>query len=80
MSGGRRARFGVGQVVCHLLFGLRRTRGSTAKELAILVGIPLLLWWPWAFRSWLFTGNPVYPLLHGLLGGDYLSGGLICTQ
>ena len=65
-------------VVCHLVFGLRRPghRGSLIPELAILVGIPLLLWWPWAFRSWLYTGNAVYPLLYEWFGGHYFSGDL----
>ncbi|MHC4851724.1 MAG: hypothetical protein ACYTKC_01415 [Planctomycetota bacterium] len=68
-------------VACHLVFGLRQTKGgardASGKELVILLLIPLLLWLPWALRSWLLTGNPVYPLLHGLFGGDYLSGELL---
>jgi len=58
--------------VCHLLLGNRRGR-----ELVLLLGIPLLLWLPWASRSWLATGDPVYPLLYDILGGPYLTGEVV---
>ncbi len=39
-------------------------------ELAIFFVLPcILLAAPWWIKSWLYTGNPVYPLMHGIFGG-----------
>ena len=44
--------------------GLRRVVGPVA----LLVAVALLIALPWYLRSWLATGNPVFPELYGLFG------------
>lgn len=51
---------------------LRRLRGwaTASRHLALYFAAPVaLLWGPWLVKSAWFTGNPVYPLLHGIFGG-----------
>ncbi|MHC4713867.1 MAG: ArnT family glycosyltransferase, partial [Planctomycetota bacterium] len=38
-------------------------------SLGILAGISLAVASPWLIKNLIFTGNPVYPLLYGMLGG-----------
>ncbi len=41
---------------------------------ALMVGlIALLVGSPWYIKSWLYTGNPVYPFLYSIFGGKYWS-------
>jgi hypothetical protein len=63
----------VGAVCIALLLGLtstpgvQRTRWATA---ALVLGAPVLLFAvPWYVKSYLYTGNPVYPLLYDWFGG-----------
>ena len=44
--------------------GLRRVVGPVA----LLVAVALLIALPWYLRSWLATGNPVFPELYGVFG------------
>lgn len=39
------------------------------RSLACFAAPVAVLWWPWLIKSMKFTGNPLYPLLHGLFGG-----------
>jgi hypothetical protein len=41
---------------------------SSLAELGLLFLLPLVLFAPWCVRNFLFTGNPVYPLLNGFFG------------
>jgi len=57
-----------------LLFGTlalapRRTPGSVIRNLAIFGVMSLLPLAPWLVRNFLETGNPVFPLMRGTLGG-----------
>lgn len=61
-----------------LLPGLVRTAraGRAAAALGDLArfAVPVAaLGAPWWARTWLMTGNPLYPFLHGLLGGPWWS-------
>jgi hypothetical protein len=42
---------------------------SLLKHLIILGGLCLLVVGPWYARSYVFTGNPVWPFLYGVFGG-----------
>jgi hypothetical protein len=47
----------------------RRGEGVLVRALAVLLlpsGVVLLAWF---VKSWIFTGNPVYPFLYGVFGG-----------
>jgi hypothetical protein len=49
---------------------IRAGRARDAAALALRFTLPvLLLWLPWAARSTLATGNPVYPFLYDVFGG-----------
>jgi len=57
-----------------LLFGTlalapRRTPGSVIRNLALFGCMALLPLAPWLVRNFLETGNPVFPLMRGTLGG-----------
>ncbi|MBM3790520.1 MAG: glycosyltransferase family 39 protein [Acidobacteria bacterium] len=43
---------------------------STLLRYALIVG---LLFFPWAFRAWLYTGNPVFPLANGIFRSPYFT-------
>jgi len=47
------------------------------KNLGLFFIISALFFLPWAIKSYLFTGNPVYPMLSGIFGGvdkDFIKG------
>ncbi len=48
--------------------GIRSRHGfrSTMTNLSLLMIIPLILNLPWFIRSFIYTGNPVYPMLYPL--------------
>ena len=54
-----------------LAHGWRSRRVWNAmREFIVLVAVPcLLLAAPWYFKSFWYTGNPVYPVLYGVFGG-----------
>jgi len=56
-----------------LVWGTVRGRGG-ARELRLALGfaaIALAVAAPWYIKSYLWTGNPVYPFLYGLFDGRY---------
>ena len=44
---------------------------TAASHLAIFALIAALVAAPWYLKSWFFTGNPVYPFLYNLFGGQF---------
>ena len=58
-----------------LVPGLRRLArqrgwGESVRQALLGFGAPIaVLWAPWLAKSAWYTGNPVYPLLHDVLGG-----------
>lgn len=60
-----------------LVFRLITIKDKELKyKLACLFLFPLiafLVFSPWLIKNYLYTGNPVYPLLYSLFGGKYLS-------
>jgi hypothetical protein len=58
-----------GFVVASLATGRTRRAGPVV---AYALGV-LLLASPWLVRSWIDTGNPVYPLAHSVFGGSHWS-------
>ena len=55
------------------LIGLRRAGGSVAGAAVVvaLMGAAACVALPWYVKNWVVTGNPVYPLFSGTLGGRY---------
>ncbi len=47
------------------------SRFAGISNLAIFSLVALLIALPWYVKNWVFTGNPVYPFLSDLLGGQY---------
>ncbi|HUP25476.1 MAG TPA: hypothetical protein VNB06_21370 [Thermoanaerobaculia bacterium] len=67
---------GAVPLVAMVLYDQGRERRASAPVLpgalasVLLLGIPAaVLALPWVAKSWLLTGNPVYPFLHDLFGG-----------
>lgn len=62
---------GVALAFALLVVGYRalRDRRVHARGLAALVGLATLVCGPWYVRSWVYTGNPVYPYAYRLFGG-----------
>ena len=58
-------------LILFLVVDLRRGRrvGEVVKGLACIAVPAGLLLAPWAVKSWVLTGNPVYPFLYPLWGG-----------
>lgn len=60
-----------------LLVGLlaRRQRGTggpvrgSLGHLVVYAGLALVVACPWYLKSWILTGNPVYPFAYGVFGG-----------
>jgi hypothetical protein len=55
----------------HRLAIERQGAAAGARAAAILVGIAALVASPWYIKSYLWTGNPVYPFFYELFGGRY---------
>jgi 4-amino-4-deoxy-L-arabinose transferase-like glycosyltransferase len=54
------------------LSSLRRGLGRAALfDFIIFCTVTLLVAAPWYLKNWFFTGNPVYPFLYGLFGGQF---------
>jgi len=59
-------------IFAYLIFIIVKKRFSFSKwitDVAILALIAFLLGLPWYIKSYVFTGNPVYPFLPGIFGG-----------
>jgi len=56
-----------------LFYGLRRRQSwmMIGFQVALLVGPAFLLALPWYLKSYAYTGNPVWPFLNTLFGGQY---------
>ncbi len=53
-------------------FFIRRKQVDIAiKHAGLWGGIGLLVGSPWYFKTWLYTGSPVYPYFYGIFGGRY---------
>lgn len=60
----------LGAMLLPRLATLARLRPRRAFRSVLAFSLPILiLWTPWLVRSWIETGNPVYPLLWGVFGG-----------
>jgi len=55
----------------HLTMTRREGAVAGLRAAAILVGIAALVASPWYIKSYLWTGNPVYPFFYELFGGRY---------
>ena len=51
----------------------RRWAKETSPHAALWGAVSLLMGLPWYIKSWLYTGNPVYPFFYNLFGGRYWS-------
>ena len=60
----------VGIVGWHLATTGRWAR-ETLPHAALWAGVSLLVAAPWFLKTWLYTGNPVYPFFFNLFGGRY---------
>jgi 4-amino-4-deoxy-L-arabinose transferase-like glycosyltransferase len=49
----------------------RRWAKEALPHAALWSGLSLAIAAPWYVKSWLYTGNPVYPFFFGLFGGRY---------
>ncbi|MDI6736169.1 MAG: glycosyltransferase family 39 protein [bacterium] len=61
---------GVGIILKYCFSDKARFRQIT-KKLFIFFGIAFLFVVPWLIKSYLYTGNPLYPRFYSLLGGSY---------
>jgi hypothetical protein len=59
----------LGVLLCLEWRRKRPATGSLFKALAILVAPSLVVLLAWFTKSWLLTGNPVYPFLYAAFGG-----------
>jgi len=50
---------------------LHRAWSTAARDAAWFGLIAFVVVVPWYLRSYIFTGNPVWPFFHGILGGKY---------
>lgn len=63
-------------VLCVWIFGasIRERKWGRGVSYALLVGAAAIaVGSPWYIKSWLYTGNPVYPFLYHVFGGRYWS-------
>lgn len=44
--------------------------GRVAWHSLLLAGVALLVCSPWYIKSWIYTGNPVYPFFYSVFGGQ----------
>ncbi len=49
----------------------RRVSAALVKRFVLWAGVSLLLALPWLLRSYLYTGNPVYPYFYSIFGGRF---------
>ena len=59
---------------------MKRFGRRTAGYVLLLIALPIIPFAPWGIKTWLMTGNPVWPLMSGLFPGalmDRESGELI---
>ena len=59
-----------------LVWKFRKTEGTigeTLKSGVLWGGVSLAVAAPWYLKTWLYTGNPVYPFYYQIFGGRYWS-------
>lgn len=44
--------------------------GAVFRDLSLYLGVTLLFGTPFYLKNWLMTGNPLYPFLYGIFGGN----------
>jgi 4-amino-4-deoxy-L-arabinose transferase-like glycosyltransferase len=49
----------------------RRWAKETIPHAALWGAVSLIVGLPWYIKTWLYTGNPVYPFFYNLFGGRY---------
>jgi hypothetical protein len=60
-----------------LVLSARPASGRRLQSIALALGVPtLLLALPWYLKTYLYTGNPIYPLAYARLGGIEWNGKL----
>lgn len=52
---------------------VRGLHGIRWKHAGILAGVAFVIGGAWYIKTWIWTGNPVYPFAYGLLGGRWWS-------
>lgn len=52
---------------------IAKRQGVTWKHAGILAGVAALVACPWYIRTWIWTGNPVYPFFYSVFGGRWWS-------
>lgn len=57
-------------IVASAIVAIRRSRG---RQLAVAVGLMLVVGSPWYIKTYLITGNPVYPFAYEIFGGKQWS-------
>jgi len=63
----------MGLLALAVLIVLRGRRLAAIGRAAAFVGLALIVCGPWYLKSYLWTGNPVYPFAHEVFGGKYWS-------
>lgn len=59
----------IGLLAVLLLWEALRTRHVRLGEIVLCVGVALLVGAPWYIKSYVYTGNPVYPYFYEIFGG-----------
>ncbi|MGQ9523332.1 MAG: glycosyltransferase family 39 protein [Armatimonadota bacterium] len=52
-----------------LAFSVRQPLAERLKAVAALLGSAVIVGAPWYLKSWVWTGNPVYPFFYSVFGG-----------
>ncbi|MGQ9731709.1 MAG: hypothetical protein ACUVX8_10610 [Candidatus Zipacnadales bacterium] len=60
-------------MLCVVATGLFNRQGwrQTVRSVALFGAVAIVLASPWYVKSYLWTGNPVYPFAYGIFGGKY---------
>ncbi|MDW8104585.1 MAG: hypothetical protein RMK92_06190, partial [Armatimonadota bacterium] len=59
----------IGLLALLLVWEMVRARRVRVGEVALCVGVALLIGAPWYIKTYLYTGNPVYPFFYEIFGG-----------
>ncbi len=57
----------------HLLVSRRSRKRTFITKLLLYSSIVFLLFLPWMLRTWIYTGNPVFPLANGIFKSPYFT-------
>jgi 4-amino-4-deoxy-L-arabinose transferase-like glycosyltransferase len=64
----------VSPITSHVSRTTHHAPRSIVTNLAVFILPALLVALPWYVKNWAFTGNPVYPFLYNVFGGQYWDG------